>query len=51
MGNNSKTNADVLAELRHYDELLRSTFFGMLSTIRHTDGLISTNPVDDPLKC
>lgn len=39
------TNPDVLAKLRSYDELLRSTFFGMLSTIRHTDGLISTNPV------
>lgn len=39
------TNPDTLAKLRQYDALLRSTFFGMLSTIRHTDGLISTNPV------
>lgn len=31
--------------LKKYDALLRSTFFAMLSTIRHTDGLISTNPV------
>lgn len=45
MSNNTQANTDVLAELRRHDELLRSTFFGMLSTIRHTDGLISTNPV------
>jgi PPOX class probable F420-dependent enzyme len=45
MSNNAPTNADALAALRRYDELLRSTFFGMLSTIRHTDRLISTNPV------
>ena len=45
MSSNFRTNAEVLAKLRQYDALLRSTFFGMLSTIRHTDGLISTNPV------
>lgn len=36
---------DVAMKLRRYDELLRSNFVGLLSTIRHTDGLISTNPV------
>ena len=36
---------DIVAELKRHDTLLRSTFFGMLSTIRKKDGLISTNPV------
>ncbi len=35
---------DVVTKLKAYDELLRSNFVGLLSTIRYADGLISTNP-------
>jgi PPOX class probable F420-dependent enzyme len=36
---------DIVTKLKQYDDLLRSTFVGLLSTIRKKDGLISTNPV------
>lgn len=36
---------EIVAKLKQYDELLRSNFVGLLSTIRAADGLISTNPV------
>lgn len=38
-------NQDIITKLKSYDALLRSNFVGLLSTIRHADGLISTNPV------
>lgn len=36
---------DITDTLKRYDALLRSNFIGLLSSIRHNDGLISTNPV------
>jgi len=41
----SPNDSDIANKLKRYDALLRSNFVGLLSTIRHNDGLISTNPV------
>jgi PPOX class probable F420-dependent enzyme len=38
-------NDNMMAKLKLYDDLLRSNTVGLLSTIRQSDGLISTNPV------
>lgn len=38
-------STDVQEKLKSHDALLRSAHLGLLSTIRASDGLISTNPV------
>jgi PPOX class probable F420-dependent enzyme len=39
------SQTEIANKLKSYDALLRSSHLAMLSTIRHSDGLISTNPV------
>lgn len=39
------SQTDIVNTLKSYDTLLRSSNLALLSTIRHNDGLISTNPV------
>jgi PPOX class probable F420-dependent enzyme len=37
--------SEITNPLKKYDALLRSSHVAMLTTIRHNDGLLSTNPV------